>query len=141
MLWLHPLAEVANLLCGIYVLYLGWQRFAFAHLKRKTMFLWKRHVLLGTVVMAVWVGGMAWGLGMAWQNWGAVFVTGLHYQGALAMLPFIAFGYLSGYVMHKHKAKRKVLPLAHAANNLLLVLMTVMQLSTGALVVKDFLIP
>ena len=140
-MWVHPSLQVTALALGLYALYLGWQRFAFVHLGRKVMFLWKRHVALGSAVMALWVAGLLLGLGMARWAWGMVFITGLHYQTALAMVPLLAFGYFSGLVMHRRKAKRKLLPLAHAANNLLLVLMALSQLATGTLIIRDYLLP
>ncbi len=140
-MWIHPALQVAALVLGLYALHLGWRRFAFAHLGRKIMFPWKRHVALGSLVLAIWLAGLILGLSMAYHAWSMVFITGLHYQTALAMLPLLAFGYLSGRVMDKHKAKRKALPLAHAANNLLLVLMALSQLATGAIIIRDYLLP
>ncbi|MFH1033017.1 MAG: DUF4079 domain-containing protein [Pseudomonadota bacterium] len=140
-MWIHPTLQLAGLLLGLYALYLGWRRFAFAHLGRKVIFLWKRHVALGSTVMAIWLAGLLLGLGMAWWAWGVVLITGLHHQTALLMVPLLGFGYFSGLVMHRRKAKRKVLPLAHAVNNLLLVLLTLSQLATGAVIVRDYLLP
>jgi hypothetical protein len=139
-MWLHPVLQSTALILGLYTLYLGWRRFAFAHLGHKVMFPWKRHVILGSVVLAVWGPGLLLGLGMAWEAWNMVFLTGLHYQVAMAMTPLMVFGYLSGLVMHRHKAKRRVLPLAHAVNNLLLVLMALSQLATGVLIVREYLL-
>jgi hypothetical protein len=140
-MWIHPALQLTALVLGLYALYLGWQRFALAHLGRKVMFPWKRHVALGSTVMALWVAGLLLGLGMAWWAWNMVFITGLHHRTALTMVPLLGFGYFSGLVMHKRKAKRKALPLAHAINNLLLVLLGLSQLATGALIVRDYLLP
>ena len=141
MMWLHPALQFLSLFVSIYVLYLGYVRFKALHQGIKGIFLWKRHVLLGTVVMAVWTLGMSLGLGMAKVSWNAVLITGLHWQVGMTMLPLAVFGYVSGLIMDRNKAKRTALPLAHAVNNLALVLLAATQLATGIGIIRDFLIP
>jgi len=141
MMWIHPALQGLGLLLSIYVLYLGYARFLVLHRGVKGVFAWKRHVALGLVAMAIWPAGLALGGGMAWWNWHTVMITGRHYQVALIMLPPLLFGLASGYVMDKHKKKRGALPLAHAINNALLVLLAVVQLITGIGVIRDFILP
>lgn len=140
-MWIHPVLQTLNLALSAYVLYLGYKRFAFAHLGRKGMFPWKQHVRLGTAGMAVWGVGLGLGLFMAWWSWGVVLITGAHHLTALGMVPLLVFGYASGWVMDRRKAKRKALPLAHAANNLLLVVMTLSQFVTGIGVLRTYVLP
>lgn len=141
MMWTHPLLQFSGLLLSLYALFLGYKRFAATRLGKKSPFAWKRHVLLGTVAMAIWLPGLGLGLFLAWWQWHIVFITGPHYITALTMVPFIIFGYVTGYIMDKHKAKRTALPLIHGANNLLLVLMALSQLGTGLAVLRDFVLP
>lgn len=141
-MWVHPILQTLALVLSAYVLYLGWLRFEAAHLGRKgILFPWKRHVLQGSVAMIVWASGFLIGLGMAWWNWKAVLVTGLHHRTALAMAPLLVFGYLSGLIMDKVKKRRTVLPLLHGLNNTLLVLLALAQFVTGIQVLRDFIIP
>lgn len=141
MLFIHPLLQFTALVLALYTLFLGYKRFAATQLGKKGPFAWKRHVLLGTLGMAIWLPGLGLGLLMAYWQWNIVFITGPHYQVALTMVPFILFGYFSGLVMDRKKAKRKVLPLLHGANNLLLALLALVELGTGLGVIREFILP
>lgn len=141
MLFIHPLLQSTGLVLSVLALYIGYKRFAATRLGRKMPFAWKRHVRVGTLAMAIWLPGLGLGVLVAWWAWGAFFITDLHYQGALTMVPFILFGYFSGWVMDRKKAKRTVLPLLHGANNLLLVLLALMEFGTGIQVLRDFVLP
>lgn len=137
-MWIHPVLQTLAVLVSLYVLYLGFIRFRFAHLGHKgILFPWKRHVNQGIAVMAVWALAFVIGLGAAWNNWHLVGITELHYQIGLVMLPMIFFGLGSGYVMDRVKAKRRFLPLAHGMANTLLVAMALCQLYTGVIVLRD----
>ena len=140
-MWIHPVLQTAAVLLSLYVLYLGFVRFRFAHLGHKgIIFQWKRHVTQGTAVMITWALAFVIGLGAAWYTWKSVFITDLHYQGALLMLPLIAFGLGSGLVMDRVKAKRRLLPLAHGIVNAVLVLLALLQLATGIFVLRDMVL-
>ena len=137
-MWIHPVLQTLAVLLSLYVLYLGFVRFRFAHLGHKgIIFQWKRHVQQGASVMIVWALAFVIGLGAAWYGWSSVFITDLHYKLALVMLPMILFGLGSGYRMDKVKAKRKALPLAHGIVNALLVAMALCQLYTGVIILRD----
>ena len=137
-MWIHPVLQTLALILSLYVLQLGWVRFSFAHLgKRGVVFAWKRHVLLGTIVLCGWGLDFIIGVGAAWWGWQTVFITGTHYQVGLSMLPLIAFGLGTGFYMDRNKAKRVALPLAHGAVNALLVLLALYQLFTGILILRD----
>jgi hypothetical protein len=141
MMWIHPLLQFACMFFAFYVLYLGYVRFLALHRGVKGVFAWKRHVALGLAVMITWLAGLALGGGMAWLNWNTVMVTGWHYRVALVMIPLIAFGLGSGYVLDKYKKKRQALPLAHAVNNAVLVVLALAQLASGVKVIRDFILP
>lgn len=137
-MWIHPVLQTLAVLVSLYVLYLGFVRFRFAHLGHKgIIFQWKRHVVQGIAVMTVWALAFVIGLGAAWANWHVLGITELHYNVGLAMLPLIAFGLGSGFLMDRVKAKRTALPLAHGIVNTLLVLMALCQLYTGIAVLRD----
>jgi len=140
-MWIHPVLQTLAVLLSLYVLYLGWVRFSFAHLGRKgTPFPWKRHVQQGSVVMTVWVLAFAIGLGAAWWSWKAVFITDLHYQLGITMLPLIGFGLGTGLYMDRVKARRVLLPIAHGVVNAMLVLMALAQLATGVAILRDMVL-
>ncbi|HWR03103.1 MAG TPA: DUF4079 domain-containing protein [Humidesulfovibrio sp.] len=140
-MWIHPVLQTMAVLLSLYVLYLGFVRFRFAHLGHKgIIFQWKRHVAQGIAVMTVWALAFVIGLGAAWNSWHVLGVTEQHYQLGLAMLPLIIFGLGSGFVMDRVKAKRRLLPLAHGAVNALLVLMALYQLYTGVFILRDMVL-
>lgn len=140
MIWVHPAIQALATLIGIYAAYLGMERFLFQHMHMRTQFLWKRHVTLGQIAIGLWLLGLCGGLMIARLKWQVNFVTGLHYQTAFAMVPFMLFGFGSGLYMDKRKARRTVLPLAHGICNLLLLSMAVYQIRTGWQVIKDFIL-
>jgi hypothetical protein len=140
-MWIHPVLQTLAALLAVYVLYLGWVRFGFAHLGRRgRVFPWKRHVLQGAAVMAVWALAFVIGVGAAWWGWGAVFITGLHYRLGIVMLPLIGFGLATGLYMDRVKARRTLLPIAHGVVNALLVAMAFLQLCTGVLILRDMVL-
>jgi len=140
-MWIHPVLQTLAVLASLFVLYLGFVRFRFAHLGHKgVIFQWKRHVQLGIAVMSTWALAFVIGLGAAWLEWKSMFITDLHYQLGIVMLPLLVFGLGSGFLMDRVKAKRPLLPLAHAAVNALLVLMALAQLYTGVIILRDMVL-
>lgn len=135
MLWVHPFCQAAAILLGCYVFYLGSARFASVSLGRRAPFPWKRHVALGKAALYLWIYGAAVGGAAAWIQWRAVGVTGGHFWLGLAAVGLALFGYWSGARMDTHKKRRKALPLIHGANNLLLLLLSVISAITGIRVV------
>lgn len=140
MLWIHPVLQITATLFGIYAAYLGMERFLSQHMGMRTQFLWKRHVLIGQIAIAMWFFGMLGGLTMARLKWEVNFVTGHHYQTAFTMLPLMIFGFASGLYMDRRRARRKLLPLAHGIGNLLLLSMAFYQFRTGLKVIRDFIL-
>jgi hypothetical protein len=68
----------------------------------------------------------------------AVFITGIHGKVGVAMLPFMQVGIVSGWIMHRRKQRRKVLPLIHGVNNLVLILLALVQIYSGWQVLTVF---
>ncbi|MBW2514530.1 MAG: DUF4079 domain-containing protein [Deltaproteobacteria bacterium] len=138
MLLLHPLMQLVATVLVLVVLQQGIQRFRFQHLKQKAAFQWKRHIYLGTWVMAIWTAGFVGGLMVVRNYWYATFITGVHGKVGVAMLPFMLVGIVSGWVMHVWKRPRKLLPWVHGVNNLVLVLLALFQLYSGWQVLRAF---
>jgi hypothetical protein len=135
LLWVHPFWQIAAMVLGFYVLYLGWARFAAVNLGRKTLFQWKRHVYLGKVALYMWLYGAMVGIAAAWVQWRSLGVTGIHFWIGGAIVLLSLFGYWSGLRMDTVKKRRKGLPILHGANNLLLLLLTLISIATGTEVI------
>lgn len=131
MLWFHPLLQLAAILLSFYVLRLGIARFKTQHLHQRQPFAWKQHVRLGEVVLIVWLLGLIGGFIMVRLTWHAFFITGMHARIAVLMLPLIVVGLVSGIYLDRHKKGRRLLPLVHGVNNLLLVILAVFQIIFG----------
>ena len=129
MLFIHPIIQFMAALLALYVLYLGVQRFRFLHLRHKTIFKWKLHVVLGEISLGVWLVGMLTGFVMVYIYWHGVLITGIHGKTALVMVPFIIFGLFSGMHMNRKKRKRRLLPIIHALNNLFVLILASIQVT------------
>ena len=139
MLWIHPILQTAALLLATYVLYMGYCRFCFQHLKKKAFFNWKRHVLLGKVTVWLWLVGLALGVYGPATTWGTVGLTGPHYTIGVAMLPFLLFSLLTGYILQKPSGKKPRMALAHGTANAILYVMALSQTWSGITAVRQFL--
>jgi len=140
MLIIHPIIQICATLLASYVFFLGLQRFRMLHLKHKTRFNWKRHVLGGTIALLTLLGGMVVGMSMAYLNWRGFMVTGIHGKTALIIVPLLLFGLFSGLFMNSRKKRRKVLPLIHGTSNLILLLLAIYQIHTGWWVYNTFVL-
>ncbi|HNR12166.1 MAG TPA: DUF4079 family protein [Thermodesulfobacteriota bacterium] len=140
MLWIHPVIQIAVLGLALYVLRLGWVRFAFNHLGRKGAFLWKRHVLFGKATVVLWIYGAAVGAAAAWVTWRMFGITGYHFWTGIAVVVLALTGYTLGWHMDAHKKKRKYLPLVHGAANLIAILLSLTSLITGLEVIQKYLL-
>ncbi|WP_018124241.1 DUF4079 family protein [Desulfovibrio oxyclinae] len=140
MLYFHPVFQAVATLLALYALTLGFRRFQFNHLKKRVAFNWKRHVFVGRLALGMWMLGMVGGLMMARIYWSTTLLTGLHWQVAFWMLPLILFGFATGEVMNRLKEPRKILPLLHGLNNLILICLALFQFYTGWHVLKDFVL-
>jgi hypothetical protein len=123
---------------AFYTLYLGLQRLGALHRRRRTIFRWKRHVVLGYLSLGTWLIGMALGGVMVYLYWHGILITGTHGSVALVMLPFLVFGLVSGLYMDRKRQKRKTLPLLHGLSNLVALILALAQVKTGWWVYKVF---
>lgn len=140
MLSIHPIFQVITTLLALYVLLLGAARFRRLHLQQKILFRWQRHVWLGTLTLLFWTFGLVLGLLMVKVYWHGFFITGNHGRGGALLLPLILFGLFSGRHMHTHKKQRIILPLIHGGSNLLLIILALLQASSGWQVYKEFVL-
>ncbi len=131
MLVIHPIIQFSAVMLTLYVFYLGVQRFRSLHLHHKTLFRWKRHVLLGKIAMLALLGGMMGGMTMGYLYLHGFLITGFHGRVALVMTPFIIFGSASGLYMNRNKKKRTALPMIHGLSNLVLLILALTQVVTG----------
>lgn len=140
LLWIHPVVQSLTGLLALYVLWLGLTRFAGRHFGSRTVFKWKRHVLLGKTVVAIWALGAVGGLTMTFVTYGKVFPGSLHFiVGMLALLLMLA-AWLTGSQLDRQHEKSDVLPVLHMTNNLLLLILVAMQLYTGIGIIKSALL-
>jgi len=140
MLSLHPIIQFLAILLAFYVFFLGVQRFRLLHLNHKAVFQWKRHVALGEIALGVLLAGMAGGIFAVYSTWHGLFITGIHGMIALVMAPLIIFGFISGLYMNHSKKKRRILPLVHGLNNLVILLMAISQIISGSWVYRVFVL-
>ena len=140
MLFIHPIIQCSTILLALVAFSLGVQRFRSLHLKQKVKFNWKRHVLLGQIAWVTMLTGMLGGAVMAKVTWHGFLVTGTHGKVALVMLPLILFGLFSGLYMDRRKKKRRLLPLIHGLNNMIVLALALYQISSGWWVVNVYIL-
>jgi hypothetical protein len=140
MLVIHPIIQFSAVMLTLYVFYLGVQRFWSLHLHQKTLFRWKRHVLLGKIAMLALAGGMMGGMTMVYLYWHGFLITGIHGKIAFVMALFIIFGSASGLYMNHNKKKRTALPMIHGLNNFMLLIFALTQVITGWRVYMQFVL-
>jgi len=129
-LLLHGLIQCLTVPFAFYVLYLGLKRFGSLHLGRHEAFAWKRHVVIGIIVLSVLLIGALSGMALVYLRWNIYLVT-LHGRIGVVMIPFILFALISGLYMDQRKMRRIALPLIHGVSNLVLVLLLLSQVVTG----------
>ncbi len=140
MLFIHPIIQFLAFLLACYVFYLGIKRFQHLHLKQKVIFKWKQHVFWGQIALGTVFVGMLGGVSMVYIHWRSYFITGLHAKIAIILAPLLAFGFLSGRYMNSKKKKRKWLPFIHAINNVVILLLTLVQIATGWRILSTYVL-
>lgn len=131
MLYIHPILQGLITLLGFYALALAWPRFSSLHLGRNRPFNWKRHVLVGKIVLVGWLLGAGGGVYTSWSNWSGLGATGPHYPIGQIMAVMIIFGLVTGLRLDKKKKNGKILPLLHGINNLALIFLAIILAITG----------
>ena len=128
---IHPVLQLTAVIFMLYAWYTGFQRFRMKHLKQKVKFNWKAHVRCGLAGSAIMLAGAGIGLYMVQIRWYMLLVTGIHGIIGVLMIPLLVFALVSGLWMDRKKKNRKVLPLAHAAANTLMIVLALIQVCTG----------
>jgi hypothetical protein len=140
LMWIHPIVQGLTLILALYVLWLGLNRFASRHLKKKTAFKWQRHVTLGKLVVVIWALGGLGGLLVTYISYGKIFPESLHFQIGMATLVLLAVAWLTGVRMDRNRNQSDMLPVVHLVNNAVLLVLVVIQLVTGIGIVQSALL-
>ena len=140
LLVIHPVIQLSAIVSTVYVFYLGVQRFRSLHLKQKTLFRWKRHVVLGKIALGALLAGVLAGMTVVYVYWHGFLITGTHGKVALVMLPFILFGLFSGLYMNRKRRHGRLLPLVHSLNNLILLILALTQVVSGWQLYRAFVL-
>ncbi|MFH2011476.1 MAG: DUF4079 domain-containing protein [Pseudomonadota bacterium] len=140
MFLIHPIFQFVGILIALYVMKLGISRFRMLHLKKKTQFNWEHHVYLGLIATTIWMIGIFGGLYTVKTYWYDLIITRDHAEVGLLMIPFILFAIGSGLYMDWKKEKRTVLPLIHAISNTVMLLLALLQIYTGIVVYRTFVL-
>lgn len=138
MLLVHPVMQGIGILVALYAFATGVQRFRSVHLKQKTPFAWKRHVLAGRIAFGVLITGFVVGLVMVRVHWGQNLMTLGHGKMALVTLPFIIFGFLSGQRLSGKGGRKDILRIVHGLNNIVVVVLLLNQARLGIEVYRLF---
>ena len=130
LLSIHPAAQFTAILLAYYAAYLGLQRTQSLHFGKTAKFQRQRHVITGAIALIAMLGGIGAGFIMV-----ARFLQhpdiGLHEIIAKTLLPLLLFGLCSGFYLYFKPGKRKIIPVIHALNNLLILLLVLVQIFTG----------
>jgi hypothetical protein len=131
LLSIHPLLQLLAISLAMYAALLGYQRARSLHFGRVDRFQRDRHVIVGSLALMLMLGAVAGGMIMVSRFLHRPMLSGLHGQVAMAALPFLIFGLFTGFYLYLNPAKRTVLPLIHAINNLTVLIFALLQIYTG----------
>lgn len=127
---LHPFVQFVGILLAYYAGYLGTQRIRSLHFGQSVVFQRQRHAIAGGVALLGLLVGFFGGLVSSLflhEHEG----LGLHKLVAFIILPLLAVGLSTGYHLYRHPKKRKVLPMIHGVNNLILLILLLFQIYSG----------
>ena len=94
----------------------------------------------GGIALGVLLAGMLGGMAVVYIYRHGVFLTGIHGEVALVMVPFMIFGLVSGLYMNRKKKQRRILPFIHGLNNLAVLVMALSQIVSGSWVYRAFVL-
>lgn len=140
MLYVHPIVQVIAILLALYGLLLGIQRFKQLYLGKKVIFMWKTHIIIGEIALFIMLVGAVGGLATAYFYWQGVLITGHHAKiGLYLIIPLIFLGFITGGYMSRFSKERKGISLIHGLGNVILVILSLVQILTGWWVYNNFL--
>ena len=131
LLSIHPVLQSIAILLAYYTAYLGLPRTLSLHFGKRTRFDRRRHALFGTIALGAILGGITGGVIVISHFLHGPILSGIHGKAAIAGLPLLLFGLVSGIFLYRSPRPRKLLPALHALNNLLVLLFTLFQGYTG----------
>ena len=138
LLVIHPIIQSSAILMAFYAFHLGVQRFRSLHLHQKTVFRWKRHVASGAIALGSLLAGALGGMTVVKVYWHRFLITGTHGKVALALIPFVIFGLVSGLYMNRKKKQQRLLSFIHGLNNLIVLILALTQVVSGWWVYRTF---
>lgn len=138
MLQVHPFLMLLTAGLMLYVLKLGLSRLAAKRFGARTVFPWRRHALLGKIVMAAFAAGFCGGLLMTWLHWSTPLKSGAHALGGLGILALAVFGTATGLTLDRKRQPRNPLALVHGIGNMLMAVLVAVQAWTGYVLLRDF---
>lgn len=127
---LHPVGQIIAILFACYAAYLGLQRTKSLHFNKTTRFLRERHVITGAIALFSMLGGIAAGSIMVERYLLSPDMI-LHETIAMIILVLGLFGIISGFILYLKPQKRRILPVIHGINNLVILLLASAQVVTG----------
>ena len=130
LLSIHPAAQFMAILLAYYAAYLGMQRTQSLHFAKTVKFQRQRHVITGAIALIAMLGGIGAGFIMVARLPHHPDI-GLHEIIAKTLLPLLLFGLCSGLYLYFKPEKQKIIPVIHALNNLLILLLVLVQIFTG----------
>lgn len=133
LLSIHPVLQLSAILLAYYAGYLGLQRLRSLHFGQPVRFQRERHVLAGSISLLALLGGLAGGMIMVARFLHVEHGHGheLHKEVAFLLLPFLAIGIFTGFMLYLSPGKRTILPAVHGINNLIILALVLVQIYTG----------
>jgi hypothetical protein len=129
---IHPLGQLVAILIAFYAGFLGLRRMQSLHFRKNYRFHRVRHVIFGSSGLIFMLGGMVAGYIMV-NRYLLLPDTRLHVAIAKIILLLGVFGLSTGFFLYLMPGKRRVLPLIHGINNLLILALALGQIVTGVL--------
>jgi len=140
MFYIHPAVQMLATVLALYTFSLGWPRLWAAFVQGRARFAWKRHVFWGKAALALLLAGFVGGAAITGYYWGATGLTGMHYWVGVGMAPVMLFALISGLILNWRKGAFPRLAILHGLNNTALVILTLLQVGTGIMVLRNFVL-
>ncbi|PLX45348.1 MAG: hypothetical protein C0609_03300 [Deltaproteobacteria bacterium] len=131
MILIHPIMQVFFIAMAVVAFILGLQRFRSNHLGHQTRFNWKGHVYVGRIAIVGLIAGTVAGVAITPYYFEYTVPVLSHGQLGIVSMAFFFVGASTGYILDKHKKRRKLLPLIHGSANTLGLLVALNQIVTG----------
>ncbi|PLX42994.1 MAG: hypothetical protein C0608_00850 [Deltaproteobacteria bacterium] len=131
MILVHPIMQVFFIAMAAVAFILGSQRFRSNHLGHQTRFNWKGHVYVGRIAIVGLILGTVAGIAITPHYFEYTPPVLSHGLLGLVSISFFLVGAVTGYILDKHRKKRKILPLIHGTANTVALILTLNQIKSG----------